>query len=129
MERHIITLNEHGILHVPDVPATAIWMDEGELLELFGVVAPTLRAAIRAVYKSDILNPGETEQRVHRPDGYGMDVLYGLPMVISLAFRLHPCGEKRLREQVIGKFTRHGGQDTPRLFILPLGPHPPTVRN
>lgn len=67
MERHIITLDEHGTLRVPDVPATAIWMDEGELLELFGVVAPTLRAAIRAVYKSGILNPGETEQRVRRP--------------------------------------------------------------
>ena len=93
------------------------------------MVAPTLRAAIRAVYKSGILNPGETEQRVRRPDGYGMDVLYGLPMVISLAFRLHTCGAKRLREQVIGKFTRHGRRDTPRLFILPLGPHPPTVRN
>ena len=32
MERHIITLDEHGTLRVPDVPATAIWMDEGELL-------------------------------------------------------------------------------------------------
>lgn len=129
MERYIITLNEQGTLHVPDVPATAIWMDEGELLELFGVVAPTLRAAIRAVYKSGILLPSEAERRIRRTDGYGTDVLYGLPLVIALAFRLHTCGAERLRGHVIGKFTRHGGRDTPRLFILPLGPHTPTVRN
>ena len=59
MERYIITLDEHGTLHVPDVSATAIWMNEPELMELFGVVALTLRAAIKAVYKSGILNPGE----------------------------------------------------------------------
>ena len=58
MERYIITLDEHGTLHVPDVSATAIWMNEPELMELFGVVALTLRAAIKAVYKSGILNPG-----------------------------------------------------------------------
>ncbi|MCS2899675.1 hypothetical protein NXX91_04305 [Bacteroides thetaiotaomicron] len=86
MERYIITLDEHGTLHVPDVSATAIWMNEPELMELFGVVALTLRAAIKAVYKSGILNPGEAERRVRQADGYGMDVLYGLPLVIALAF-------------------------------------------
>ena len=115
MERYIITLDEHGTLHVPDVSATAIWMNEPELMELFGVVALTLRAAIKAVYKSGILN--------------GMDVLYGLPLVIALAFRLHTCGAKRLRERVIGKFTCHGGRNTARLFIFPVSPHWQMVRN
>lgn len=123
MERYIITLDEHGTLHVPDVSATAIWMNEPELMELFGVVALTLRAAIKAVYKSGILNPGEAERRVRQADGYGMDVLYGLPLVIALAFRLHTCGAKRLRERVIGKFTCHGGRNTARLFIFPVSPH------
>ena len=40
MERHIITLDEHGVLHVPEVSGTAVWMNEPELMELFGVVAP-----------------------------------------------------------------------------------------
>ena len=48
MERYIITLDEHGTLHVPDVSATAIWMNEPELMELFGVVALTLREIGRA---------------------------------------------------------------------------------
>ena len=111
MERYIITLDEHGTLHVPDVSATAIWMNEPELMELFGVVALTLRAAIKAVYKSGILNPGEAERRVRQADGYGMDVLYGL------------------RERVIGKFTCHGGRNTARLFIFPVSPHWQMVRN
>ena len=104
MERYIITLDEHGTLHVPDVSATA-------------------------VYKSGILNPGEAERRVRQADGYGMDVLYGLPLVIALAFRLHTCGAKRLRERVIGKFTCHGGRNTARLFIFPVSPHWQMVRN
>ena len=30
MERHIITLDERGTLHVPEAPGTSIWMDEPE---------------------------------------------------------------------------------------------------
>ena len=69
------------------------------------------------------------ERRVRQADGYGMDVLYGLPLVIALAFRLHTCGAKRLRERVIGKFTCHGGRNTARLFIFPVSPHWQMVRN
>ena len=129
MERHIITLDEHGVLHVPEVSGTAVWMNEPELMELFGVVAPTLRAAIKAVYKSGILNLGEAERRVRQADGYGTDILYGLPLVIALAFRLHSYGAKRLREQVIGKFTCHGGRNPAHLFIFPVSPHWQMVRN
>ena len=32
MERFIITLDESGTLHVPDVSSTFIWMDEPELV-------------------------------------------------------------------------------------------------
>lgn len=66
MERHIITLDERSTLHVPEAPDTSIWMDEPELVELFGVIAPTLRAAVKAVYKSGIVTPHETE-RAHKP--------------------------------------------------------------
>lgn len=129
MERHIITLDEHGVLHVPEVSGTAVWMNEPELMELFGVVAPTLRAAIKAVYKSGIILPCEAERRVRQADGYGMDVLYGLPLIIALSFRLHTCGAKCLREQVIGNFTRHGGGNPARLFFFPVSPHLHGVRN
>lgn len=43
-----------GNIIMPDNVAD-IWMSEPELVELFGVIAPTLRASIKAVYKSGVL--------------------------------------------------------------------------
>ena len=37
-------------------------MSEIELVELFGVIAPTLRAAIKAIYKSETLCPVSTQR-------------------------------------------------------------------
>lgn len=54
MERNIITMSESGNILMPDNIA-GIWMSEPELVELFGVIAPTLRATIRTVYKSGVL--------------------------------------------------------------------------
>ncbi len=50
-----------------------IWMSEMDLVELFGTTAPTLRAAIRAVYKSGALKQHEAERYIRLPDGYGTD--------------------------------------------------------
>ena len=49
MERAIITINESGSANIPD---GNVWMSEMKLVELFGVIAPTLRTAIRAIYMS-----------------------------------------------------------------------------
>ena len=46
MERAIITINESGYVNIPD---GNVWMSEMKLVELFGVIAPTLRTAIRAI--------------------------------------------------------------------------------
>ena len=51
MERSIITIGESGNIIMPN-NTTDIWMSEPELVELFGITAPTLRAAIRTIYKS-----------------------------------------------------------------------------
>lgn len=52
MKRNIIEITEHGTVIIPSETA---WMSEAELVSLFGVIAPTVRAAIKAVYKSGIL--------------------------------------------------------------------------
>lgn len=52
MKRNIIEITEHGTVIIPD---RDIWMNEAELVSLFGVIAPYVRAAIKAVYKSGIL--------------------------------------------------------------------------
>ena len=51
MERTIITISENGRVNIPD---NNVWMSEMELVELLGVLAPTLRAAIKAIYKSEM---------------------------------------------------------------------------
>ena len=56
MKREIITTDSYGRITIPSDTGN-IWMNEMELVELFGVIAPTLRAAIRAVYKCGIFNP------------------------------------------------------------------------
>lgn len=45
MGRAIITISESGKVNIP---SGNVWMSEMELVELFGVIAPTLRAAVRA---------------------------------------------------------------------------------
>lgn len=60
MKREIITTDSYGRITIPSDTGN-IWMNEMELVELFGVIAPTLRAAIRAVYKCRVFNPLEAE--------------------------------------------------------------------
>lgn len=120
MERFIITLDESGTLHVPDVSSTFIWMDEPELVKLFGVIAPTLRAAVRAVYKSGIVPPNEAERYINLPDGNRQKV-YGIILVIAIAFRLNTHGAWRLREHVTGRIGKHGCKRGTQIIIVQNG--------
>lgn len=54
MERNIITIDEYGTVAIPSDIAM-IWMSKMELVGLFGVIAPTLRAAIKSIYRSGTL--------------------------------------------------------------------------
>ena len=84
MERTIITINESGDVSIPDGD---VWMSEMELMELFGVIAPTLRAAIKAIYKSGTLCPVITQRcDLAMPKSWATS--YNLEVVIALAFRL-----------------------------------------
>ena len=88
-----------GRVAVPSDSAS-VWMNEMELVELFDVTAPTLRAVIRAVYKSGVLNPCEVERRIKLPNGYFTDV-YALPMVVALAFRINAPNAARVRNALL----------------------------
>ena len=96
MERNIITRSETGNIIIPDNVAY-IWMSEPELVELFGVIAPTLRAAIRAVYRSGVLNEHEVQKYVRLENGYHADV-FSFPMIVALAFRINSSGAEQLRK-------------------------------
>lgn len=75
-------------------------MSEMELVELFGVIAPTLRATIKAIYKSGALNPATT-QRCDLATPASWATLYNLEVVIALAFRLNTYEASRIRQKVL----------------------------
>ncbi len=98
MKREVITINEHGNIIMPTDIAD-VWMSEMELVELFGVIAPTLRAAVRAVYKSGVLKEYEAQKYVRLENGYYADV-FGFPMVAALAFRINTFGAEQVRNAI-----------------------------
>ena len=98
MERNIITMSESHKIIMPD-NVVYIWMSEPELVELFGVIAPTLRAAIRAVYKSGVLKEHEVQKYARLENGYHADV-FCFPMIVALAFRINSFGTEQVRNAV-----------------------------
>lgn len=104
MKRKIITTDSYGRITIPSDTGN-IWMNEMELVELFGVIAPTLRAAIRAVYKCGIFNPLEAEKRIKLSNGYYAD-MYALPMVVALAFRIDTLGAATVRNALLERLCR-----------------------
>ena len=92
-------MDGYGRVAVPSDTAN-VWMSEMELVELFDVIAPTLRATIRAVYKSGVLNPCEVERHIRLPNDYFTDV-YALPMVVELAFRINTSNAARVRNALL----------------------------
>ena len=97
MERAIITISESGRVNIP---SSNVWMSEMELVELFGVIAPTLRTAIRAIYMSGMLNPATT-QRCDLATPGSWATFYNLEVVIALALRLNTYEASRIRQKVL----------------------------
>ena len=97
MERAIITISESGKVNIP---SGNVWMSEMELVELFGVIAPTLRAAIRAIYKSGTLSTATT-QRCDLATPTSWATFYNLEVIVALAFKLNTYEASRIREKVV----------------------------
>ena len=113
MERTIVTISESGRVNIPSIN---VWMSEMELVELFGVIAPTLRAAIRVIYMSGILNPATT-QRCDLATPASWATFYNLEVVIALAFRLNTYEASRIRQKVLESLCQRK-DDGYKLFVL-----------
>ena len=75
-------------------------MSEMELVELFGVIAPTLQAAIKAIYKSRTLCSVST-QRCDLATPKSWATFYNLEVVIALAFRLNTYETSLIRQKIL----------------------------
>ena len=113
MERTIITISENGNVNIP---SGNVWMSEMELVELFGVIAPTLQSAIKAIYKSGTLCP-VTTQRCDFVTPASWATFYNLDVVIALAFRLNTYEASRIRQKVLEGFSHRNDS----LFIIWFG--------
>ena len=97
MERAIITISENGNVNIP---SDNVWMSEMELVELFGVIAPTLQAAIKAIYKSGTLCPVNSKRcDLATPKSWA--AFYNLEVVIALAFRFNTYEASKIRQKVL----------------------------
>ena len=114
MERVIITISESGRVNIP---SGNVWMSEMELVELFGVIAPTLRAAIKAIYRSGTLSPATT-LRCDLAIPKGWATFYNLEVVIALAFRLSTYEASRIRQKVLEGFSQRKESGIDFLILL-----------
>ena len=116
-ERNIITMDGQGNISLPsDIGATA--MTEREICELFGVIAPTVRAGIKAVYNSGVLKEYEAKRHLHLSNGCDLDV-YNLDMVVALAFRINTFGAAKVRNMLLERIMYRRKEKT-YLLTLPF---------
>lgn len=99
MKREIITIDEYGRLNMPTVTAH-IWMSEPELVELFCVSAPTIRAQMKAIYKDGVIQECIAKKSLRQENGNGL-VVYSFEMVVALVFRIHSHSAAKLREYIL----------------------------
>ncbi len=113
-ERNIIKIDEHGNITMPtDIDAIA--MSEWELCELFGITAPTFRAAVKAIYKSGVLRECEVRRFIRLSDKYSMDV-YCLEMIAALSFRIESFGAAKVRKVLLERIM-HGRKENSMIFL------------
>lgn len=98
-KRSIITMDGQGNIALP-TDTGSIAMTEWELCELFGVIAPTVRAGIKALCKSGVLREYEIRHTIRLSDKRCMEV-YNLEAIIVLAFRINTFGAEHVRRAII----------------------------
>ena len=96
MKRAIITINESGNVNIPD---SNVWMSLSELVVLFDVAAPTLKAAIQAIHKSGVIAE-HTQHCEVIPYTYWA-TLYNMDMIIAIAFRINSYNAENIRSDVL----------------------------
>ena len=98
-KRNIITMDGQGNIALP-TDTGSIAMTEWELCELFGVIAPTVRAGIKAICKSGVLREHEIRRTIRLSDKYSVEV-YNLEAIIALAFRINTFGAEQVRRAIL----------------------------
>jgi len=105
-ERNIIKWSEYSEYTKLTIPNGEIWMNESELVDLFGVFIPKLRNAIKALYKEELVKPYEAERTIKKRDNLYLTV-YNLEVVLLLAFRLNTYQTRAVRRELMERIERN----------------------
>ena len=107
-------MDGQGNISLPsDMGATA--MTEWEICELFGVIAPTVRAGIKALCKSGILKEYDIKRIIRLSDKYSIEV-YNIETITALAFRVESFGAAKVRKVLLERIM-HGRKDNSMIFL------------
>ena len=115
MDRKIITINENDIVHIP---YDDIWMSEQELVTLFQIIVPTLRASIKAIYKNNICNPMSCQCDCRINGNYWIEC-YNLTIIVALAFRLNTRQADMVREALLKRITQTQNEKISIFLTIP----------
>ena len=118
-------MDGQGNISLPsDIGATA--MTEREICELFGVIAPTVRAGIKALCKSGVLKEYGIERLVRLSDRSSIEV-YDLETIAALAFRIESFGTAKVRKALLDRII-HGRKDKTTVIVSVVADTEPSRR-
>ena len=124
-ERNIITMDGQGNIFLPsDIGATA--MTEWEICELFGVIAPTVRAGIKALCKSGVLKEHGIKRLIRLSERNYIEV-YDLETIAALAFRVESFGAAKVRKVLLERII-HGRKEKTKVFVSVVSDGKPNSR-
>ena len=111
-------MDEFGNVVMPK-DITDVWMNEAELLDLFGVTVPTIRAGIKALCKSGTLREYEIRRTIRISDNCSMEA-YNLETIIALAFRIGTFRAEQVRNAILKRLYLRKEKQTV-FFSLTMG--------
>ena len=135
-------MDGQGNISLPsDIGATA--MTEWEICELFGVIAPTVRAGIKALCKSGVLSIYDIKRKsgvlsiydikriIRISDRYSAEV-YNLETIAAetiaaLAFRVESFGAAKVRRALLERII-HGRKEKMTVFVSVVSDGKPNSR-
>lgn len=119
MKRERIVIDGNDQVAMP-IDRDRIWMTEMDLAELFGVLVPTIRAEVKALYKNGIVRESETKRCIRQPNGNYADV-YNLEMIFALAFRLNSRHAAIIRRWLLHVATTRSRATVPIMIPITHG--------
>lgn len=118
-------MDGQGNISLPsDIGATA--MTEREICELFGIVAPTVRAGIKALCKSGVVKEYGIKRLIRLPERSYIGV-YDFETIAALAFRVESFGAAKVRKALLKRII-HVRKEKTTVFVSVVSDGKPNNR-